>query len=164
MAQEPQRLRFVIPGNPVPKARARTAAKMTKDGQVRMKDGRPMMRTRTPTKTRAWETYVSLIARQARTRARIDHPHDGPVILGCIFYLEIPKSWTEKKKAQALDGSIRAVSDPDLSNLFKSIEDGCEGVLWINDSSIIEYGTVDGIPPGKRYSDNPRVEVEAVLF
>jgi Holliday junction resolvase RusA-like endonuclease len=137
---------------------------MTRNGHVEMINGHPVMRTITPTKTRAWETYVSLIARQARTRARIDNPHDGPVVLGCVFYLEIPKSWSEKKKQQARDGSLRATGVPDLSNLIKSIEDGCEGVLWVNDSSIIEYGTVDGLPMSKRYSNTPRVEVEAVFL
>jgi Holliday junction resolvase RusA-like endonuclease len=163
MAQEPQKLRFTIQGEPVPKERARTAPKM-KDGQVEMIGGHPVMRTKTPDKTRAWETYVSLIARQARTRARIDRPHDGPVVLGCVFYLKIPKSWSEKKKQQAREGWLRATDVPDLSNLLKSIEDGCEGVLWLNDSSIFSYGTVDGTNTGKYYSDTPRVEVEAVLL
>lgn len=129
-----------------------------------MVNGRPVMNTRTPEKTKAWELYVSLISRQARTRARIDKPHDGPVILGCVFYLEIPKSWSQKKRQQALDGIIRATSVPDLSNLLKSIEDGGENVLWKNDSSIIGYGTVDGGITCKRYSDTPRVEVEAIFL
>lgn len=164
MAQEPLKLRFTISGDPVAKERARTAPKMTKSGQVQMINGRPVMRTKTPDATRTWENYVSLISRQARTRARLDHPHDGPVRLGCIFYLEIPKSWSEKKKSMARENLIPATSVPDLSNLFKSIEDGCESVLWTNDSHIVEYGTVDGTPSCKRYSDTPRVEVEAVFL
>lgn len=139
---------------------------MTRSGQVEMINGHPVMRTKTPDKTRAWETYVSLIARQARTRARIDQPHTGPVMLGCIFYIAIPKSWPAAKKQQARDGVIRpiVVGEPDTSNLIKSIEDGCQGVLWVNDTAIVDYGTVDGLPTGKHYSDTPRVEVEAVFF
>lgn len=139
---------------------------MTKAGQVQMIDGHPVMRTKTPDKTKAWEQYVSLIARQARTRARIDHPHSGPVMLGCVFYIAIPKSWSEAKKQQARDGNIRpiVVGEPDTSNLIKSIEDGCQGVLWVNDTAIVDYGTVDGLPTGKHYSDTPRVEIEAVFF
>jgi len=137
-----------------------------KNGHVEMVNGYPVMRTRTPPRTKAWEEYVSLIARQARTRARIDNPQDGPAVLGCVFYLAIPKSWPEKKKQQARDGLIRpmAVGDPDVSNLIKAIEDGCEGVLWTNDTTVVDYGTVDGLPTGKRYSDTPRVEVEAVFL
>lgn len=139
---------------------------MTRSGQVEMIDGYPVMRTRTPGKTRAWEQYVSMIARQARTRARIDQPHSGPVMLGCVFYIAIPKSWPVAKKQQARDGVLRpmVVGDPDTSNLIKSIEDGCQGVLWVNDTAIVDYGTVDGLPTGKRYSDMPRVEIEAVFF
>jgi len=139
---------------------------MTKGGQVEMIDGHPVMRTRTPQRTRAWEQFVGLIARQARTRARIDQPYGGQIMLGCIFYLPIPKSWSRAKKQEARDGLIRpmAIGDPDTSNLLKSIEDGCEGVLWVNDTTIVDYGTVDDLPMGKRYSDTPRVEVEAVFF
>lgn len=133
---------------------------MTKNGQIEMINGHPVMRTRTPEKTRAWETYVSLIARQAVARNRFVHPEDGWVSLGCIFFLPIPRSWSEDKRQNAREGIIRPTGTPDLSNLMKSIEDGCEGVLWTNDSAIVEYGTVDGRPTSKYYSETPRVEIE----
>lgn len=151
-------------GEPVPKERARTAPKMTKDGQVQMVKSRPAMKTRTPPKTKAWEEYVGLVARQAVTKANIHHPQDGAVSLGCIFFLPIPGSWSETKKQKAREGDIRPTGVPDLSNLYKSIEDGCEGVLWKNDSAVVEYGAVDGWPPSKYYSNRPRVEVEATFL
>ena len=87
-------------------------------------------------------------------------------MLGCLFYLSIPKSWPEAKKQQARDGTLRpmTVGEPDTSNLLKAIEDGCEGVIWVNDVTVLDYGTVDGLPMGKHYSDTPRVEVEIVFY
>lgn len=166
MADEPARLKlsFTIPGEPVPKERARTYPKMTEGGQVEMINGHPVMRTKTPTKTKTWEKYVGLIARQAATRAGITAPPEGAISLGCIFYLPIPESWSESKKQQAREGALRPTGIPDLSNLYKSIEDGCEEVLWRNDSAVVEYGTVRGWPPSKFYSNRPRVEVEVVFL
>jgi Holliday junction resolvase RusA-like endonuclease len=158
------KLSFTIPGEPIPKERARTYPKMTKGGQVEMIEGHPVMRTKTPPRTKAWEKYVGLIARQAATRAGITAPPEGAASLGCIFYLPIPESWSEAKKQQAREGTIRPLGYPDLSNLYKSIEDGCEGVLWHNDSAVAEYGTVRGWPPSKYYSARPRVEVEVVFL
>jgi len=158
------KLSFTVVGEPIPKERARTFPKMTRDGRVEMIGHRPVMSTKTPPKTKAWERYVGLVARQAAVAAGIAHPQDGAASLGCIFYLPIPESWTEKKKQQAREGTIRPTGYPDLSNLYKSIEDGCEGVLWKNDSAVVEYGTVRSWPPSKYYSHRPRVEVEVVFL
>jgi len=120
------------------------------------------MKTKTPGKTKSWEQFISLVARQAAVRAglRKPIPLGTPVILGCLFYLPIPSSWPSKKKERARSGELRHTSKPDLSNLLKCIEDGAEKVLWHNDSQIDCYGTVDGVMTKKLWAREPRTEVE----
>lgn len=156
-------IRFTLLGVPIPKERARTFPRLDKDRRVIYRDGKPLMSSKTPGKTAAWEEYISLVARQAAARVGLSKPIPLgiPVTLGCLFYMPIPSSWSAKKKKQAREGIIEPTGSPDLSNLFKCIEDGAEKVLWHNDSQITCYGTVDGIPPKKLYAQDPRTEIEA---
>lgn len=162
MEQHEVLIRFTLPGEPIPKARARTYPKMDKNGKVIYRDGRPVMISKTPSKTRAWEEFVSLIARKAAVRVGLNNPIPlgTHVTLGCIFYMPIPSSWPQKKKDEAKAGVLKPTSQPDLSNLIKVIEDGSEKVLWHNDAQITCYGTVNGVPTQKLYSREPRTEVE----
>lgn len=55
---------------------------------------------------------------------------------GCciVFMLPMPKSWSEKKKAEMLGQPHR--QRPDISNLLKALEDA----LYGEDSEIARYG------------------------
>jgi Holliday junction resolvase RusA-like endonuclease len=155
-------IRFTLLGEPIAKARARTYPATDKSGNIIHRNGKPLMKSKTPGNTKAWEEYISLVARQAAARAglRKPIPLGTPVTLGCLFYMPIPSSWSPSKKQQAREGIIEHTSVPDLSNLFKCIEDGAEKVLWHNDSQITCYGTVDGVQPKKLYAREARTEVE----
>lgn len=61
---------------------------------------------------------------------------DAPMKLYITFYIEIPKSWSDKKK-QAAAGTYVSIR-PDTSNLIKFIEDACNGVIWRDDSLVVE--------------------------
>jgi len=50
--------------------------------------------------------------------------------------LPIPASWSKSKRTAALLGGIRPKGKPDLSNIVKAIEDGCNGVIYMDDSQI----------------------------
>ena len=155
-------IRFTLLGEPIGKARARTYPQMDKDNRVIYRNGKPVMESKTPGKTKAWEEYISLVARQAAARHNLREPipRGTPVTLGCLFFMSIPSSWNPKKKQQAREGTIKPTGVPDLSNLFKCIEDGAEKVLWHNDSQITCYGTVDGAQSQKLYAREARTEVE----
>lgn len=121
---------LTVYGHPVPKARART---------VRMKNGRTM--SFTPAKTANWEDSI----RAQALRSRPGQLLDGPLVMEATFYLLRPKS--KPKKVKYPD------TKPDLDNLVKSVKDALEGIIYTNDSRIVEEVV------RKRYDDPPRVEI-----
>jgi Holliday junction resolvase RusA-like endonuclease len=104
------RLRFVVPGPPVPKARART----TTSGGV--------VRTYTPHKTAAYEKHVGLHALAARQAARSWAPLDGKARFGIAINI------------------YRSIDRGDIDNHEKAILDACNGVLWNDDAQIRRRG------------------------
>ena len=66
--------------------------------------------------------------------------------------------WMHKLKQQAaLDGAIRPSARPDLDNFVKATLDGLNGILFADDSSIVQ------IWAAKMYGDVPRLVVEATV-
>lgn len=74
-----------------------------------------------------------------------------PLKMTVMFYMPIPESLSEKKKA-ALNGEWHT-KKPDCSNILKSIEDALNAVAYKDDGQIAagEFSKI--------YSDCPRVEV-----
>jgi Holliday junction resolvase RusA-like endonuclease len=65
----------------------------------------------------------------------------------------IPKSST-KKRLEAIDnGSEKPTKKPDASNILKSVEDGMNGVVYHDDSQIINIHVT------KVYSSLPGVDI-----
>ena len=60
----------------------------------------------------------------------VELPPEGAAV---TFFLPIPKSWSEKKRAEHLGGPHE--TRPDLSNLLKALEDAVYG----DDSHIWQY-------------------------
>ena len=111
-------VRIFIPGVPVPKARPRF--------------GRG--RVFTPKKTRAYEDTIRLEATLAMKGRK---PLTGPVKFTLTAWLPIPRSWSRVKRHEADAGFIRHTSKPDLTNICKAAEDGCNGVVFKDDSQIM---------------------------
>jgi Holliday junction resolvase RusA-like endonuclease len=129
-------IRFTIPGAPVGKGRARS----TKSGHHY-----------TPEKTRQYEKLVREIAFMRKPSYAVI---TGPVRLSLVFYLPIPASWSKKDRLQAQEGKVHHTGKPDLDNLIKSVSDGLNGVVYVDDCQIV---AIDAM---KVYDINPRVEVE----
>jgi len=121
---------LTVYGHPVPKARART---------VRTKKGKSI--SFTPEQTASWEDSIRAQALQSRPGQLLD----GPLALEATFYLLRPKSRPKKE--------IYPDRKPDLDNLVKSVKDALEGVIYTNDSRIVDEVV------RKRYDDPPRVEI-----
>lgn len=125
-----RRIEFTVYGNPVPKARARTVRR----------GGKTI--TYTPEKTEAWEDMIRLQILKHKPEKLID----GALRLKATFYLQKGKSLPKKRKYPE--------TKPDLDNLEKCLLDAMEGIIYTNDSRIVDKDM------GKRYGDPPRVEVE----
>ncbi len=121
---------LTVYGHPVPKARART---------VRMKSGKTV--SYTPAKTENWEDSI----RAQALRSRPGQLLDGPLALEATFYLLRPKSKPKRV--------VYPATKPDLDNLIKSVKDALEGIIYTNDSRIVDESV------RKRYGDPPRVEI-----
>lgn len=134
-------IEFSIPGQPVAKGRPQFA----RHGAF--------VSTYTPKKTEVYENLVKTAAAEAMAGRP---PLECPVILKVSILLQIPVSWSKKKQARAAAGYIAATKKPDADNILKSIKDGCNGVLWRDDSQVISIGV------GKYYDERPCVMVTAI--
>ncbi|SDR17349.1 Holliday junction resolvase RusA (prophage-encoded endonuclease) [Paraburkholderia tuberum] len=136
-----QRVEFTVPGAPVAKGRPRFARQGAH------------VRTFTPEKTERYENLVKLAARQGMgTR----EPFAGPVRLVVHIALPIPASWSQKRQRDAADGLIGATKKPDADNVIKGVKDGMNGVVYADDSQIVDLWV------SKRYGRTPCVRIEAV--
>ena len=113
---------FMVEGNPVGKQRARYA----KRGNF--------VQTYTPDKTRNYEALIKEAATQAMGSNEI---LETPVNLYLYIRAPIPKSLPKKRLEACLNGSEQPIKKPDASNILKSVEDGLNGVVYKDDSQII---------------------------
>ena len=129
-------IHITIPGEPVAQGRARFS---TMNGFVRAYD---------PAKSREYKGYVKDFARHGEFE-----PLEGAICMLAVFYRSIPKSWSNKKQAEAQAMEIMPTSRPDADNYIKAVKDALNGILYKDDSQIV-------LPiPLKAYSDKPRVEL-----
>ena len=113
---------FNVEGTPVPKARARHVLHGTR------------LRTYTPEKTRSYETLIKESAKQAMGSSE---PLETPVSLYLYIRVPIPKSCTKKRLEAIQNGLEKPIKKPDASNILKSVEDGMNGVVYKDDSQIV---------------------------
>jgi Holliday junction resolvase RusA-like endonuclease len=106
---------FVIPGPPVAQARPR-ATRIA--NSVRLYD---------PANVRDYKNYIKMIASQAMQGKPLI---DEPICVSITLVLQKPKSWPKKR--------VHADTKPDLDNYCKAICDGMEGVVYTNDSRIVD--------------------------
>jgi Holliday junction resolvase RusA-like endonuclease len=130
---------FSIPGQPVAKGRPRFVQRGAHVG------------TYTPAKTASYENLVRMAAATAMAGAQ---PTAAPVALSLTVNLQIPASWSKKRRAAAAAGTIRATKKPDADNVLKGIKDGCNGIVWADDAQVVR------IVLEKRYSETPGAFVE----
>ncbi len=139
---------FTVPGTPIPKLRARHR-------HVKTKAGREFTTSYTPDKTVKFERRVRDCALFVMSSKEM---FTGPLALRVIFRMPVPPSWSAKKKAAAIAGSVHHVSRPDFGNLLKSVEDAMNGVVYKDDSAIV---SVSG---HKCYDDFPGVEITVANY
>jgi len=129
---------FKVDGVPVPKGRARYVRRGNH------------ISTYTPEKTRTYETLIKDAARQAMG---VSEPLETPVSLYLYIRVPIPASATKKRLQAIADGSEKPTKKPDASNVLKSVEDGMNGVVYKDDSQIVNIHVT------KVYSSEPGVDI-----
>ena len=128
---------FTVPGQPHGKGRPRAARR---GGFITLY---------TDEKTRNYESLVGEHARAAMNGFAI---LATPVAVSINAFYEIPKSWSKKKKQQAMLGEI-VPGKSDIDNIAKSVLDGAQSIVMTNDRNVCR------LTIRKSFSYEPRVEV-----
>jgi len=140
-------MKITIPGNPIPKARAKFRKKgFAYDPQSDIKKA----------VTKFLEKEVHDFYAKDRNRIEGHELFDGDAFeVDWHFHMPIPKSFNQFKKNACKWGFIEHTSKPDRSNLEKFYEDCANGILWHDDSQITCGKIV------KKYcsDDKPRTEI-----
>ena len=126
---------ITVGGNPVAKGRPR----FTRRGF-----------TYTPAKTRKYEAHVRLAAQDVMKAAP---PLDGACSLSVLAVLPVPMSWSNKKREAAIAGVLLPVTRPDVDNYLKAALDGCNEIVYRDDSQIVSADVL------KRYGDIPQLVI-----
>ena len=100
----------------------------------------------TPSKTKVFENIVAL---SYGNRPSFD---DKYIRIRLKFKFEIPKSYTKKKRLEAIEGKIRPTKG-DIDNYIKAVLDGLNKKAWEDDRHII------GILAEKEYANESCIEV-----
>ena len=129
---------FKVDATPIPKGRARYVRRGNH------------ISTYTPEKTRTYETLIKDSAIEAMGSSE---PLETPVSLYLYIRVPIPKSCTKKRLQAIENGSEKPTKKPDASNILKSVEDGMNGVVYHDDSQIINIHVT------KVYSSLPGVDI-----
>jgi Holliday junction resolvase RusA-like endonuclease len=108
-----------LPWRPVPQERARSGK------------GRHY----TPKATRNWQAQV---AAEAGVVMRGIAPIGGPVEVWVTVLRRPPRSWSKRRQAEAIAGRILPTRKPDIDNLEKSSLDALKGVVWEDDSQVVD--------------------------
>jgi Holliday junction resolvase RusA-like endonuclease len=126
------RIAFDIPGDPFGKQSPRS----TRAG-----------RTYTPKPTVDYMNTVRAIALQHFPR-----PFVGPVRITIRAVVSVPPSWSAKKRSEHVWRWCE--KKPDMSNIFKGIEDALNRIAYEDDRQIVEYG-----PSAKTWGERGNVVV-----
>ena len=113
---------FSVDGDPVPKGRPRFARR----GQF--------VQTYTESKTLEYETLVGFKARQAIGKSE---PFKGALTVFLYLRFAVPQSYSKKRKEACLAG-LEYPKRIDIDNVYKSVTDAMNGIVYVDDSQIIE--------------------------
>lgn len=140
-------LKLTVWGRPIAQARARFRVRKSKAG-----------------KSFAWaynpqETEAGKFANQVANKLPAGFvPFSGALALSIRFIVPIPASGSKKKRTAQIMGEIKPTKKPDLDNYVKFVKDCLNGVVWLDDSQVVEYRE----PFAKVYGEMPRTEIEVV--
>ena len=138
-------IHFKIEGPGIPQGRPRA---------VRMGAG---VRMYDPPKSKA---YKQMVAAKVRSYMKINgiQTITAPIAVHLNFYFTPPKSYS-KKRIQAIEAKEELFTKHlDLDNLVKSVTDGMNGIMYVDDSQIV------GLTAGKHYGHEDYVDVKVQII
>lgn len=112
------KVKFTIPGIPIPKARPRVVR------------GHAF----TPKKTKDYEALVKDVYRLTVG----EYLGDSAIVAAIDLYFPIPESYSKSKKRRIAEGEIKHTKRPDVDNCAKAILDALNEVAYRDDSQIVE--------------------------
>lgn len=135
-------IEFTVYGEPVAQGRPRFS---TAGGFVKAYD---------PAKSGDYKQFVKLAAREFAPASLLE----GPIKMKLVVYRSMPGylSKSPKKAAAAEAGEVVPTSKPDIDNYLKGVKDALKGVIWKDDSQVVEVYAL------KRYSARPRIELKII--
>lgn len=139
--------RFTVWGEPRGKGSPRTFMLKRTIGGVTKE--RPV--TTANPKSRAYE---ALVQESYLAEHNGQEPLTGSVALSIKAFFPIAKNMSKKDRALVESGDLRPTKRPDCSNVLKSLEDGLNGVAWLDDKQVVD------VRIEKWYGEKPRLEVE----
>ena len=132
--------RFIIPGKPQGKARART---------VHTKTGYSL--SYTPEKT---VLYENLIKTSYLEKYGSNERQEGPLEVSLVACFEPPKSISKKRRKEMLSGLEWPTKKPDADNIIKVVLDALNGIAYRDDTQVVH------VTLRKMYADAACVVVE----
>lgn len=128
---------FTIPGRPIGKQRP----KVTVRGNF--------PHAYTPEKTTNYENFVKLIY-EREVLLRGGSPLTGAILVQIDVNLDVPCSFSRKKKAAAVRHELFPTVKPDADNIAKTICDALNGIAYTDDKQIVSLAVnkfyTDGAP------------------
>lgn len=112
-------------------------------------------RVYTPPKTVAYEKTVAAAARAAMAGRR---PHHGGASVSIVIVVTPPSSWRKAERKTAIDERWPAIHRTDIDNVAKSILDGMNGVIFVDDKQVCFLRIV------RFYGNEPKVSVQVFCF
>ena len=114
-----RKIEFTISGEPVAQGRPRFS---NIGGFVKAYD---------PAKSRNGKQHVRYAAKHAMEG---EEPLSGPLHLRAEFGIMMPKSMARKRNPRPRQYRVKK---PDLDNLLKLVKDGCSGVVYLDDNTVV---------------------------
>lgn len=102
-----------------------------------------------PEKSREYKDYVKRTAQEYAPERLLE----GQICLRIDIYKGCLKSFSKKKIEQSERKELRPLTKPDVDNYAKGIKDALNGIIWKDDSQVVDLRVQ------KFYSKNPRVEI-----
>jgi len=142
-------LTFVVDGQPCALARPGIG--------VVSRGGKQRAHAYDPDKNKVAKAHVGLVAGLAMRDGKVGGLLKGPLEMRVIFWRLRPVSKQIKDPGRLTEENLLKksypITTPDLDNMLKLVCDACEGIVYKNDSQIVQALAY------KRYSDKPRTEV-----